>query len=202
MNTPCVPYILGVKHGFPRASRFTDPTIDGPVGDPAGLPPPIPPFRDSPHAGPGRGCPQGPADPGARSLDGPGAQSPPLAALSSRGRSVQAVWASRAGGAGSSEGPAGQGAGGSALRSPRRRRVPLPPYPALFGIIRRDAEMELVPPTTTRIPGQLIRTGTKGLRLLGLLLTVCAQSVRSHAVTSSPFRDSAHMDAYAPIFPI
>ena len=31
----------------------------------------------------------------------------------------------------------------------------------------------------------------------GLLLTVRAQSVRSHAVTSSPFRDSAHMDAYA-----
>ena len=31
---------------------------------------------------------------------------------------------------------------------------------------------------------------------------VRAQSVRSHAVTSSPFCDSAHMDAYAHGFPI
>ena len=62
--------------------------------------------------------------------------------------------------------------------------------------------MVLVPPTTTRIPGRIILTGTEGLRLLGLLLTVRALSVRSHAVTSSPFCDSAHMDAYAHVFPI
>ena len=72
----------------------------------------------------------------------------------------------------------------------------------------RDPETVLVSPTTTRIPGRIIRTGTEGLRLLGLLLTVRAQSVRSHgashghAVTSSPFCDSAHMDAYAYGFPI
>ena len=59
----------------------------------------------------------------------------------------------------------------------------------------------LVPPTNTRIPGRIIRTGTEGIRLLGLLLTVRAQSVRSHAVTSSPFCDSAHMDASADAFP-
>ena len=81
------------------------------------------------------------------------------------------------------------------------------PYPTstqclLFGIILRDPETVLVPPTTTRIPGRIIRTGTEGLRLLGLLLTVRAQSERSHAVTSSPFCDSAHMDAYAHGFPI
>ena len=46
--------------------------------------------------------------------------------------------------------------------------------------------MVLVPPTTTRIPGRIILTGTEGLRLLGLLLTVRAQSVRSLcAVTQS-----------------
>ena len=49
----------------------------------------------------------------------------------------------------------------------------------VFGIIRRDPETVLVPPTTTRIPGRIIRTGTEGLRLLGLLLTVRAQYVRS-----------------------
>ena len=48
----------------------------------------------------------------------------------------------------------------------------------------------LVPPTTTRIPGRIILTGTEGLRLLGPLLIVRAQSVRSHAVTSSPFSES------------
>ena len=56
----------------------------------------------------------------------------------------------------------------------------------VFGIIRRDPETVLVPPTTTRIPGRIIRTGTEGLRLLGLLLTVRAQYVRSPcAVTQS-----------------
>ena len=56
----------------------------------------------------------------------------------------------------------------------------------VFGIIRRDPETVLVPPTTTRIPGRIIRTGTEGLRLLGLLQTVRAQSVRSPcAVTQS-----------------
>ena len=79
----------------------------------------------------------------------------------------------------------------------------------MFGIIRRDSETVLVPPTTTRIPGRIIRTGTEGLRLLGLLLTATAhavrallrtQSVRSSAVTSSPFGDSAHKDAYAHVF--
>ena len=69
---------------------------------------------------------------------------------------------------------------------------------ANFGIIRRDPETVLIPPTTTRIPGRIMfRTGTEGLRLLGPLLTVRTQSVRSHAVTSFPFRGSAHMDAYA-----
>ena len=39
---------------------------------------------------------------------------------------------------------------------------------------------------TTRIPGRIIRTGTEGLCLLGLLLTVRAQYVRSAcAVTQS-----------------
>ena len=73
---------------------------------------------------------------------------------------------------------------------------------SVFGIIRRDPETMLVPPTTTQIQGQIIQTGTEGLRLLGLLLTVRAQSVRSHTVTSFPFCDSAHMDAYAHGFPI
>ena len=45
----------------------------------------------------------------------------------------------------------------------------------MFGIIRRDPETVLVP----RIPGRIIRTGTEGLRLLGLLLTVRAQYVRN-----------------------
>ena len=56
----------------------------------------------------------------------------------------------------------------------------------------RDPETVLVPLTTTRIPGriQVIRTGTEGLRLLGLMLTVRVQSVRSHAVTSSPLSES------------
>ena len=70
----------------------------------------------------------------------------------------------------------------------------------LFGIFRRDPVTVLVPPTTTRIPGRIIRTGTEGLRLLRLLLTVRGQSVSSHAVMSSPFLDSAQMDAYAHIF--
>ena len=56
---------------------------------------------------------------------------------------------------------------------------------AMFGIIRRDPETVLVPPTTTRIPGQIIRTGTEGLRLLGLLLTVRAQYVRSPCAVTS-----------------
>ena len=60
----------------------------------------------------------------------------------------------------------------------------------MFGIIRRDPETVLVPPTTTRIPGRITRTWTEGLRLLGLLLTVRTQSVRSHAVTSSLFSKS------------
>ena len=58
----------------------------------------------------------------------------------------------------------------------------------LFGIIRRYPETVLVPPTLTRIPGHIIRTGTEGLRLpgLGLLLKVRAQYVRSLcAVTQS-----------------
>ena len=54
------------------------------------------------------------------------------------------------------------------------------------GIIRRDPETLLVSPPTTRIQGRIIRTGTEGLRLLGLLLTVHVQSVHSHTVTSSP----------------
>ena len=54
-------------------------------------------------------------------------------------------------------------------------------------IIRRDPETVLVSPTTTRIPGRIIRTGTEGLRLLGLLLTVRAQSERSHAVMNKFF---------------
>ena len=58
---------------------------------------------------------------------------------------------------------------------------------SVFGIIRRDPETVLVPPTTTRIPDRTSRAGTEWTRLLGLLLTVRAQSVRSHAVTSSPF---------------
>ena len=59
-------------------------------------------------------------------------------------------------------------------------------YLEVFGTIRRDPETVLVPPTTTRIPGRIIRTGTEGLRLLGLLLTVRAQYVRSPcAVTQS-----------------
>ena len=57
----------------------------------------------------------------------------------------------------------------------------------VFGIIRRDPETVLVPPTTTRIQGQIIQTGAKGLRFLRLLLTVRAQSERSHAITSFPF---------------
>ena len=65
----------------------------------------------------------------------------------------------------------------------------------MFGIIRRDPETVLIPPTTTRIPGRIIRTGTEGLRLLGLLLTVRAQSVRSPcAVTQS--RRSHFPDQY------
>ena len=69
------------------------------------------------------------------------------------------------------------------------------PAVSLFGIIRRDPETVLVPPTTTRILGQIIRTGTEGLRLLGLLLTVRAQYVRSLcAVTQS--RRSHFPDPY------
>ena len=56
---------------------------------------------------------------------------------------------------------------------------------SLFGIIRRDPETVLVPPTTTQIPGRIIRTGTEGLRLFRLLLTVRAQSVTPCAVTQS-----------------
>ena len=56
----------------------------------------------------------------------------------------------------------------------------------MFGIIRRDPETVLVPPTTTRIPDRTSRAGTERTRLFRLLLTVRAQSVRSHAVTSSP----------------
>ena len=37
----------------------------------------------------------------------------------------------------------------------------------MFGIIRRDPETVLLPPTTFRIPGRITRTGTEGLRLLG-----------------------------------
>ena len=51
-------------------------------------------------------------------------------------------------------------------------------------MIRRDPETVLIPPTTTRIPGRRIRTGTEGLRLLALLLTVRAQ-LRSHVVPLS-----------------
>ena len=58
----------------------------------------------------------------------------------------------------------------------------------VFGIIPRDPEAVLIHPTTARIQGRIIRTGTEGLRLLGLLLTspcaVRAQS-RSHVVPIS-----------------
>ena len=71
----------------------------------------------------------------------------------------------------------------------------------MFGIIRRDPETVLVSPTTTRIPGRIIRTGTKGLHLLGLLLTVRAESVHSHEVTSSPFCDFANFRAHVCLCP-
>ena len=65
----------------------------------------------------------------------------------------------------------------------------------VFKIIRRDPETVLVHPTTTQIPGRIIRTGTEGLRLLGLLLTVRAQYVLSPcAVTQS--RRSHFPDPY------
>ena len=64
----------------------------------------------------------------------------------------------------------------------------------LFGIIRRDPETVPVPPTTTRIPGGIIRTGTEGLRLLGLLLTVRAQSVRTIYVRNDKPVDSKSKD--------
>ena len=41
----------------------------------------------------------------------------------------------------------------------------------LFGTIRRDPETVLVPPTTTWIPGRILRAGAKAARLFGLLLT-------------------------------
>ena len=60
----------------------------------------------------------------------------------------------------------------------------------VVGIIRRDPETVLVPPTTTLIQDQTSRAGTEKTRLFTLVLLVRAQSVRSHAVTSSAFSES------------
>ena len=43
--------------------------------------------------------------------------------------------------------------------------------PLMFGIIRRDPETDLVPPTTTRIPDKNSRAGTERTRLFTLLMT-------------------------------
>ena len=83
-----------------------------------------------------------------------------------------------------------KGQGGSILL--RQDSRPSSGSGGVFGItmIRRDPETVLVPPTTTRIPDRTSRAGTEWTRLFTLLLTVRAQSVCSHAVTSSSFSES------------
>ena len=48
----------------------------------------------------------------------------------------------------------------------------------VFGIIRRDPETVLAPPTTTRIPGRILRIGTEATCLFDLLWHVHPQSRR------------------------
>ena len=76
----------------------------------------------------------------------------------------------------------------------------------VFGIIRRDPETALVSSDdnsdTWPDHPDLDRGATPPRTTADSPCAVRAQSVRSHAVTSSPYCDSAHMDAYAHGFPI
>ena len=62
-------------------------------------------------------------------------------------------------------------------------------------------EPVLVPPTTTLIPGRRIRTGAERILLFTLRLLMTRPCIVT-TVTVSPLGDSAHMDAYAHVFPI